>query len=132
MAADYAAISVALLAHDDGEATLTVLVGFGGLGLGVQFSTLIARLTTLVPARYVPDISGVSTTTIQIGGALGIAAVGTVYFSLAGHPGSATHAFVTTTAILAGVAACAALTAAAGHVVPRRAPEIIGATADPL
>lgn len=128
LAATYAAISIALFAHHDSEATLTMLLGFGGLGLGIQFSALIARLTTLVPSRYAPDISGVSTTTIQIGGALGIAAIGTVYFSLTSQATGPTHAFATTTAILAAVAACAALTAAAaGRLVPSpmRAPDTV-------
>lgn len=120
LAAAYATISGVLFAHHDSEATLTVLLGIGGLGLGIQFSALITRLTTLVPAPNAPDISGVSTTTLQIGGALGIAAIGTVYFSLTGHPaGTTTHAFATTTAILSVVAICAALTAAAaGRLVP--------------
>lgn len=113
LAATYAAISLALFAHNESEAILTVLLACGGLGLGIQFSAFITRLTTLVPACYAPDISGVSTTTIQIGGALGIAAIGTIYFTLTSHPAGPTHSFAAATAILAAVAACAALTASA-------------------
>jgi hypothetical protein len=82
------------------------LLGLGGLGLGVQFSALIAHLTKIVPNEYAPDISGVSTTAIQIGGAIGVAAFGTLYLSLNAHPGihHATHAFALTTAAFATVA----------------------------
>lgn len=55
---------------------LLVLLGLGGLGLGTGFNTLIGHLTNAGPSRYAPDISGASTTTLQIGGAIGVAAFG--------------------------------------------------------
>ena len=58
---------------------LVVLLGAGGLGLGLQFSALVGHLTNAVAPRYAPDISGVSTTVMQIGGALGAAGFGTLY-----------------------------------------------------
>jgi hypothetical protein len=51
-----------------------VLLGAGGLGLGIQFSALIGHVTNAVPAGYAADISGVTTTTLQIGAAIGVAA----------------------------------------------------------
>ena len=86
-------------ADQHGNLLLTVLLGTGGLGLGLQFSTLISHLTTTVPGDYAPDISGVATTAMQIGGALSMAAIGTLYLSLAAHPGPghATHAYAITT-----------------------------------
>jgi MFS family permease len=110
LAAAYVAISVALFGDRNGEALLLViLAAAGGLGLGVQFSALIAHLSNAVPPRYAPDISGVSTTLIQIGGTVGVAAFGTLYLGLAA--GDATHAFAIVTAALAAAALLAAVAA---------------------
>jgi MFS family permease len=111
----YAAISAALFTGHRGEPLLVVLLGLGGLGLGIQFSALISHLTTVVPADYAPDISGVSTTTMQIGGAVGVAAFGTLYLGASEHSGAgaAGHAFALTCAALAVVALLAAVAARA-------------------
>lgn len=113
LAVAYLAISATLFAGQHGNLLLTVLLGAGGLGLGLQFSTLIGHLTTSVPGDYAPDISGVATTAMQIGGALSVAAFGTLYLSLAAHPGAghATHAYAITTVFLGVVALVAILTA---------------------
>ena len=113
LTAAYATISIALLAGYHGEALLLVLLAAGGLGHGIQFSAMITHLTTVVAATYAPDISGVSTTTLQIGGASGVAAFGTLYLTLAAHEGTTqgTHAFAVTTAAYAAVALLAAATA---------------------
>jgi len=105
LAVAYLAISVSLFADQRGEALLIALLGLGGFGLGIQFSALIAHLTNSVAGRYAPDISGVTTTAAQIGGAIGVAALGTLYFSLATPAGAAhaTHAFAVVTAGLAAV-----------------------------
>jgi hypothetical protein len=103
------------------QVLLVVLLGAGGLGLGIQFSALIRHLTTAVPAEYAADISGVSTTTLQIGAATSVAAFGTLYLSVASHAGAglATHAFAITTAAFAVVALLATATAA---LAARQAP----------
>jgi EmrB/QacA subfamily drug resistance transporter len=113
LTASYVAISTALFTGHHGEALLVPLLGIGGLGLGVQFSALIAHLTKTVPKEHAPDISGVSTTAIQVGGAIGVAALGTLYLSLSANPGiaQATHAFAVTTAALAAIALLATATA---------------------
>jgi MFS family permease len=125
LAGAYVALSASLLGGEPHEALLVVLLGVGGLGLGTQFSALIAHLTNAVSARYAPDVSGVTTTTMQIAGALGIAAFGTVYLSLAAD-GPATHAFAVVTAAFAAIAVLAALLAAGATrpsaVRPRAAP----------
>ena len=65
--------------------------------------------------RYAADISGASSTLIQVGGAIGVAAIGALY--LAGTRGSgahatvSAHAFAVTTGVLAGVALLAAAAA---------------------
>lgn len=113
MAASYLLISADLLTGGLHETTLLVLLGAGGLGLGSGFNVLISHLTDAVPSRYAPDISGVSTTTLQISGALGVAAFGTLYLGLASHPGpaQATDAFAITTLALAGTALLAGASA---------------------
>jgi MFS family permease len=113
LALAYAAISIALFAGFRGQLLLLALLAAGGLGLGIQFSALIAHVTSAVPPDYAADISGVTTTTTQIGASLGVAALGTLYLGLAAETGSgqATHAFAVTTAACAAVALIAALAA---------------------
>jgi predicted MFS family arabinose efflux permease len=76
LATAYLAIAAALLAGRSPDVVLGVLLALGGFGLGTGFATMIGRLTSAVPTRYAPDISGVSTTVLQIGGAIGVAASG--------------------------------------------------------
>jgi MFS family permease len=113
LAGSYTAISAALFNGDHAELLLVVLLAAGGLGLGIQFSGLIAHLTSAVPTEYAADISGVSSTTVTIGGSIGIAALGTVYLTLASHAGAAhaTHAFAITTSVFATVAFLASIAA---------------------
>jgi MFS family permease len=121
LAAAFLAISGSLLGGWDGEPLLVVFLGGGGLGLGLVFGALTSHLTHAVPAGYAADISGVATTGGQIGGAVGVAAAGTLYLSLAQGSGAATatRAFAVTTAAL-GAAALAALVAA--RTATRRRP----------
>jgi MFS family permease len=107
----YVAISALLLASPRAEAPLVIALGAGGLGLGIQFSAMLAHLTSSVTPRHAPDISGVFTTVMQVAGALGIAAFGSAYLSMAGN-GDAPHAFAVVTA---GLAAVALLAAAMAH-----------------
>jgi MFS family permease len=110
LAGAYVAISASLFADHHRETLLVVLLAAGGLGLGIQFSAMIGHLTSAVSTRYAADISGVTTTTMQIAGAIGIAAFGTAYLSLASD-GAATHAFAVVTGAFAGIAVLAALLA---------------------
>jgi MFS family permease len=110
LAGAYVALSASLFGGRHPEALLVVLLGAGGLGLGIQFSAMIAHLTNAVSTRYAPDISGVTTTTMQIAGAVGVAAFGSAYLGLASDAG-ATHAFAVVTAAFAAIAVLAALLA---------------------
>jgi hypothetical protein len=115
LAGAYLAISASLFADHHRETLLVALLAAGGLGLGIQFGAMIGLLTGAVSTRYASDISGVTTTTMQIAGAVGIAAVGiaafgTAYLSLASD-GAATHAFAVVTAAFAAIAVLAALLA---------------------
>jgi MFS family permease len=109
LTAAYAAIAVTTLLGYHATALLIVLLAVGGLGLGVQFSALIAHLTATVPTEYAADISGVTTTTMQIGGAVSVAAFGSLYLGFADH--AATSAFGATTSAFAVAAVIATLTA---------------------
>jgi predicted MFS family arabinose efflux permease len=113
LAAAYLALSGSLFAGVRADAVLVPLLAAGGFGLGIQFSTLIGHLTNAVDPRYAPDISGTSTTTLQIGGALGVAAFGAIYLSLAAPAGAApaTHAFAVTALAMGATALAAAGTA---------------------
>jgi MFS family permease len=110
LAGAYLALSASLFAGRHAEALLVALLAAGGLGLGTQFSALIVHLTNAVSEGYAHDISGVTTTTTAIAGAIAIAAFGTAYLSLA-SAGSATHAFAIVTAAFGAVAVLAALLA---------------------
>jgi EmrB/QacA subfamily drug resistance transporter len=109
----YLTISLTLFTGHHGEPLLIALLAGGGLGLGIQFSALIAHLTDAASADYASDISGVISTTLTIGGAIGVAAFGTLYLSLTTQAGAGhtTHAFAVTTAAFAAIALLATATA---------------------
>ena len=89
------------------------LLGLGGLGLGLGFTATIRRLTSAVPARYAPDMSGLITTISQTAGVIGVATFGTAYFSLvpAADPDTATRGFAIVCAGFAVTALFATLAA---------------------
>ena len=111
LAAAYLAISITQLTGHRGNLLLVALLAGGGLGLGTQFATMMGHIMGAVPARFAPDISGVTSTTTQVGGALGVAGFGSLYLALAASPGSAqaSHAFGITSLALGVVAALAAI-----------------------
>jgi EmrB/QacA subfamily drug resistance transporter len=110
LTAAYVAISAVLLAEPRAEAPLVVALGVGGLGLGIEFSAMLTHLTGAVTPRHAADISGVFTTVMQVAGAIGVAAFGSAYLSMASA--NASHAFATVTA---GLALVALLAAAMAH-----------------
>ncbi len=103
-----AALLAGLGAGAGAGAVLAPLLGLGGLGLGIQFATVAGRMAAAVEPRYAPDISGVSSTLVQVGGSIGVAAVGALYLSQAHHP---VHAFTTATVTLTALALVALLAA---------------------
>ena len=114
LALAYTGISLLLLTAGHLEIPLILIMGVGGFGLGIAYNSLIAHLTSRAPPGYAADISGVSTTIGQIGGALGVAGFGTLYFGLATGGSVRTtsiHAFAVTTAAFAAVAALSTVTA---------------------
>jgi predicted MFS family arabinose efflux permease len=109
----YASISLSLFDGERGELLLLALLAVGGFGLGVQFATLVGHLMGAVAARFAADISGVSSTLSQLGGAIGVAGIGSLYLSVAraAGPARATHAAAIATAAMAAVALAAAVAA---------------------
>jgi hypothetical protein len=123
----YAAISAALFSGQHDEGPLIVMLALGGLGLGINFSAILAHLTNAVPPRYAPDISGVASTNAALGGALGVAAFGSLYLSVA-HIGAhdATHAFAVVTAAFAAAALTAVVAARLATVALFGEHELLG------
>jgi MFS family permease len=109
----YTAVSLSLFGGGHGELLLLILLAVGGFGLGVQFSTLIGHVMNAVEARFAADISGVTSTVSQLGGAVGVAGIGSLYLSFArvADPARATHAAAIATAAMAAVSLLATLTA---------------------
>lgn len=83
---------------------------------------MLVHLTTAATPRYAADISGVFTTVLQIAGAIGVAAFGTIYLSQISHPGTADaiHAFGIVTAAFAVVTLIAAATGYRATHLPAR------------
>jgi EmrB/QacA subfamily drug resistance transporter len=82
----------------------------GGAGLGLLVVPLVNVVLAAVPANDAGGASGVFSTAQQLGGALGVAIIGTAFFDRSG--GLPTLAAFQTAAILAGAgfAVCGALT----------------------
>jgi len=68
---------------------LVLALGAGGFGLGMAYSSLLGRLTALVPPEEAADLSGLVNTSAQLAAVAGVAVYGTVYFALAARPGVA-------------------------------------------
>jgi MFS family permease len=109
----YALLAVTMLSGTRPVGLLLVLLALGGFGLGTGFSAMLVHLTQAATPRYAADISGVFTTSLQIAGALGVAALGTLYLSRITGPGAtmSSHAFGIVCAASALVAWLAALAA---------------------
>jgi MFS family permease len=114
LAVAYLAISLAGFRDMLPEGVLAALFVPGGLGLGTVFNALMGHLTSAVPSRHAPDISGAVSTTSQIGGSIGVAGFGSLYLAAVGAH-AAGHAFALTTlafgatALVATIPACLAM-----------------------
>jgi MFS family permease len=115
LAVAYAGIGAVAATGQHGAGLLLPLLAAGGLGLGINFVALLAAMTGAVPPRYAPDVSGVISTMLSIGGAIAVATAGSIYLSLArsaSHPGMPPgHAFGVTSVVLASIAVLAAMAA---------------------
>jgi predicted MFS family arabinose efflux permease len=98
---------VLALTRADG-ALLMVLLGLGGFGLGMGFIAQLTQVSSALPARHAPDLSGLVNTTAQLAGVAGVATSGTLYFALAARPAQAFAVVMTVFAAAALVAAVSA------------------------
>jgi MFS family permease len=116
-AAAYAAVAVNQHLGGSGGFLLQLsLVVLGG-SLALVFSPLVTQALVRVPAHQAADASGLLTTAIQLGQAVGVAVFGSVFLTLSGASASAAarqvsgHALAITLAWLALVIACALIAA---------------------
>ena len=89
-----------------GAAFQVILVVLGG-SLALGFSPLVAHSLLHVPVTEAADASGLLTTTLQLGQAIGVATFGSLFLTLAAHPvaHASGHALAVTMYWLAAVLA---------------------------
>jgi EmrB/QacA subfamily drug resistance transporter len=94
----YAALGLDLASGTRGGPLLQVILVMLGASLALGFSPLVTHSLLHVPVRDAADASGLFTTTLQLGQAVGVAAFGSVFLSLAARPGphASGHALATT------------------------------------
>lgn len=92
--------------------TPMILIGFGN---GTAVPALIGAVLANIDSQHAGSAAGVLTTAQQFSSALGIAAIGTVFFSVLGSPENATTGGYATA--LAGAAVCSVALAVLGAVL---------------
>jgi MFS family permease len=80
--AGYVAIGLTLRSGASGGPLLQVFLVATGAGLALGFSPLVTQALVRVPAREAADASGLLTTAIQLGQAVGVAVLGSVFLTL--------------------------------------------------
>ncbi|MGH3153064.1 MAG: MFS transporter, partial [Streptosporangiaceae bacterium] len=84
----YLAIAAALHSGGRGGAALQAALVVTGAALALGFSPLVTHSLVRVPLRHAADASGLLTTTIQLGQAIGVATFGSLFLTLdAGRDG---------------------------------------------
>jgi EmrB/QacA subfamily drug resistance transporter len=107
--------------HNGLEVTTLQLAGpqlLAGLGIGLVVAPLFSLVLAAVEDEEVGSASGVLNATQQLGAAVGIAVIGTVFFSVLGHDGF-TDAFERVVYWVLGLVAVAALLALLLPMRPR-------------
>jgi hypothetical protein len=109
----YLAVALDMRSGGHGGLLLQVVLVVTGAALALAFGPLVTHCLVRVPLRHAADASGLLTTTIQLGQAVGVATFGSLFLTLdAGH-GAATavsgHALAVTFAWLAAAAAFGAV-----------------------
>ena len=109
----YAALGLDLASGTRGGPLLQVILVLLGASLALGFSPLVTHALRHVPVRDAADASGLFTTTLQLGQAVGVATFGSVFLSLAARPGphASAHALATTLYWLALLLAAGVLAA---------------------
>lgn len=86
-------------------------LALAGCGMGLTLSSIVRISLLNIPHRYAGLASGVINCSLQIGSAIGVAGIGSVFFSL-GREHSFAYAFqisLTIVVVLLGIACCSAL-----------------------
>jgi EmrB/QacA subfamily drug resistance transporter len=94
MAAGIAALAAAVH-HDGGTGSVWWLapgLAVDGVGMGMIITPLTAAALSGVPTRLVGSAAGLVGTLQQVGGALGVALLGIVFYGAVGHGGGFPHA----------------------------------------
>jgi EmrB/QacA subfamily drug resistance transporter len=112
--AAYLAVGLDLASGTRGGAELQVALIVLGAALALGFSPLVTHALVHVPLRDAADASGLFTTTLQLGQAVGVATFGSVFLTLSAQsrPHASAHALATTLywlALLLALAAVASL-----------------------
>ncbi|GAA3163159.1 MFS transporter [Nonomuraea salmonea] len=103
---------------DPGYWLLALALFIGGLGLGLAAPILVNVVLAGVPGRNAGAAGGVLSTVTQLGGAAGIAVLGTVFFTAAAGPAGFSHALAV---VLLASAALYLLTAVVMLALPKTA-----------
>jgi MFS family permease len=100
----YLAVASVLRSGGPGGAWLQAGLIITGAALALGFSPLVTHALVRVPLRHAADASGLLTTTIQLGQAVGVATFGSLFLTLdSGHSAAVSgHALATTMSWLAG------------------------------
>ena len=103
----YLAVAFVLHSGAAGGLALQVAMVVTGASLALGFSPLVTHALVRVPLHQAADASGLLTTTIQLGQAVGVATFGSLFLTLDADPGRAVpatsgHALAVTLAWLAG------------------------------
>ena len=106
-AAMYILLGLDLASGTHGGAALPVILVVLGGSLALGFSPLVAHSLLHVPVTEAADASGLLTTTLQLGQAIGVATFGSLFLTLAAHPvaHASGHALAVTMYWLAAVLA---------------------------
>jgi EmrB/QacA subfamily drug resistance transporter len=103
----YLAVASVLRSGGSGGAMLQAGLVVTGAALALGFSPLVTHALVRVPVRHAADASGLLTTTIQLGQAIGVATFGSLFLTLdagggASRPAVSGHALAVTLSWLAG------------------------------
>jgi MFS family permease len=84
----YAAVALVLHSGGQGEPALQVALIVTGAALALGFSPLVTYSLVRVPPHHAADASGLLTTTIQLGQAVGVATFGSLFLTLDAERGA--------------------------------------------
>lgn len=115
LAVSYAALGVVNRSGGWSDAPSTVILLFAGAGFGIGFSPMIGRAVANTPTRLTPEASGLISTTVQLGFAIGTATLGTYHLNTATGPTESGLAFAHITIAASCLAATAARLAGPGR-----------------